>query len=432
MKFPGRRKLKHYFPVSQPKPTLPSFEVRPEKDTYIVGLDETIVDVVANVSEQFLNKFNIQKGLSNLVDTKTASALYNELTAQECISDHFAGGTIGNTIHNYSVLADDKSVLLGVMSSNIKLGSPAYHYICHTSSKVDMNHLQAVKGDIGRGITLITPDGERTFAISPGDMDDLDTSHISENIIAGAAALVTCAYPLRHQDKPIKQAMVKALEYAHQHNVPTALTLGTKHLVEEHRDELLTLIKKYVNVLAMNELEAEALTGLSDPLEAAKAILDHVDLVLLTAGPTGMYLCGHTENTLKRETSNPIKSASLADFNRWEFSRPMLREACPESIKVFSHIDPYMGGPEKISNTNGAGDGALSALLHDISANHFHKESMPNSSKHAAPYLAYSSFAQICKYANRVSYEILVQNASRLSKGLPEQEDSLEEAYWER
>ncbi|KZN13956.1 inosine/guanosine kinase [Marinomonas sp. TW1] len=432
MKFPGRRKLKHYFPVSQPKPILPSIDVQPDKDTYIVGLDETIVDVVANVSDEFLSQFSIHKGLSNLVDTETASAIYRELAAQGCISDHFAGGTIGNTIHNYSVLADDKSVLLGVMSANITLGSPAYHYICHTSSKVDMNHLQGVSGDIGRGITLITPDGERTFAIAPGDMDELNAEHIPEHIIAGSAALVTCAYPLRHQGKPIKQAMLAALEYAHQHQVPTVLTLGTKHLVEENKDELLDLIKRHVNVLAMNELEAEALTGLSDPLQAADQILEYVDIVLLTAGPEGMYLCGHTEDAVKRETTNPIKSGRLADFNRWEFSRPMLRSACQNPIKVFSHIDPYMGGPEKIRNTNGAGDGALSALLHDISANHFHKDSLPNSSKHAAPFLAYSSFAQICKYSNRVSYEILAQNAPRLSRGLPEREDSLEEAYWER
>ena len=407
MKFPGQRKIKHYFPVSQPKPVLPTSEVQPDKDTYIVGLDETIVDVVANVSDEFLNTFNIKKGLSNLVDADTASAIYSELTAQGCISDHFAGGTIGNTIHNYSVLADDKSVLLGVMSANITLGSPAYHYICHTSSKVDMNHL-------------------------PGDMDELNTNHIPENIIAGAAALVTCAYPLRHQDKPIKPAMIEALKYAHKHHVPAVLTLGTKHLVEEHKEELLELIKNYVSVLAMNELEAEALTGLSDPLQAANAILDHVDIVLLTVGPDGMYLCGHTDDNQKRETTNPIKSGGLADFNRWEFSRPMIREACSKPIKVFSHINPYMGGPEKIRNTNGAGDGALSALLHDISANHFHRETIPNSSKHSAPFLAYSSFAQICKYSNRVSYEILAQNASRLSRGLPEREDSLEEAYWER
>jgi len=432
MKFPGRRKIKHYFPVSETKPVLPTSEVRPDKDTYIVGLDETIVDVIANITDEFLDKFNIHKGLSNLVDEKTATAIYHELTEKQCISDHFAGGTIGNTIHNYSVLADDKSVLLGVMSSNIKLGSPAYHYICHTSSKVDMNHLQGVPGNIGGGITLITPDGERTFAIAPGDMDELDADHIPEQIIAGAAAFVSCAYPLRHDGKPIKQAMLTALEYAHRHHIPTVLTLGTKHVVVDHHDELLEIIKKYVNVLAMNELEAEALTGFSDPLKAADAILDYVDIVLLTAGPEGLYLCGHTESDLKRETTNPIKSGSIADFNRWEFSRPMPLKACKKPVKVFSHIDPYMGGPEKIRNTNGAGDGALSALLHDISANHFHRETLPNSSKHTAPFLAYSSFAQICKYSNRVSYEILAQNAPRLSRGLPEREDSLEEAYWER
>lgn len=38
-------------------------------------------------------------------------------------------------------------------------------------------------------------------------------------------------------------------------------------------------------------------------------------------------------------------------------------------------------------NTNGAGDGALSALLHDITANRFH---IPNSTKHLLPYLTYS------------------------------------------
>lgn len=432
MKFPGRRKIKHYFPVSDPKPVLPTYEVRPDKDTYIVGLDETIVDVIAYVSDDLLQTFNIQKGLSNLVDVNTATAIYAELTAQKSISDHFAGGTIGNTIHNYSILADDKSILLGVMSSNIALRSPAYHYICHTSSKVDMSHLQGVSGDIGRGITLITPDGERTFAIAPGDMDELNEEHIPEEIIANAAAFVSCAYPLRHQNKSIKNAMLTAMKYATKHNIPTVLTLGTKHLVEDYREELLELIKRDINILAMNELEAEALTGLSDPLQAADAILEYVDIVLLTAGQDGLYLCGHTENTLKRETTNPIKSANITDFNRWEFSRPMMRQACQNPIKVFSHINPYMGGPDKIRNTNGAGDGALSALLHDISANHFHRLAQPNSSKHTAPCMTYSSFAQICKYANRVSYEILAQNASRLSRGLPEREDSLEEAYWER
>ena len=100
MKFPGHRKLKHYFPVSQPKLQLPSFEVRPELDTYVVGLDQTIVDVIANVSDEFLAKYNIGKGLSNLVEHGKADLIYQELVANGAISDHFAGGTSGNTIHN--------------------------------------------------------------------------------------------------------------------------------------------------------------------------------------------------------------------------------------------------------------------------------------------------------------------------------------------
>jgi inosine kinase len=432
MKFPGLRKIKHYFPVSQPKPQLPSFEVRPELDTYIVGLDQTIVDVVASVSDEFLLKYQIPKGQSNLVEHEKANQIYQELVADQAISDHFAGGTIGNTIHNYSVLADDKSVLLGVMSANIALGSPAYHYVCHTSSKVDLNQLQGVAGDIGRGITMITPDGERTFVIDPSDMDQLAPDYIPTPIIAGAAAFVVSAYPLRASGQPIQQAMLKALSDAKAHQVPVVMSLGTRHLVEENREQILQTISEYVNVLAMNEQEAEALTGYRDPLLAAEAVLDITDMVLITAGAEGLYLCGYTDERTKRESSNPIKSASLADFNRFEFSRPMLRSDCQLPLKVYSHIDPYLGGPERIKNTNGAGDGALAAILHDMAANRYHRQVQPLSSKHELPYLAYSSFAQLCKYANRVSYEILVQNAPRLSKGLPEREDSLEEAYWER
>lgn len=432
MKFPGQRKIKHYFPVSAPKPELPRFEVDPALDTYVVGLDQVIVDVVAKVSDAFLQRYGVGKGLSNLVAHEQANAIYQELLTCQAISDHFAGGTIGNTIHNYSVLADDKSVLLGVMSANITLGSPAYHYLCHTSSKVDLNHLHAVTGDIGRGITLITPDGERTFVIDPGDMDQLTASSIPADLVANASALVLSAYPLRASGQPIIAAMQHSLELANQQQVPVVMSLGTRHLVEELRNTIQQTAEQHIQILAMNEQEAEALTGLADPLLAAEKILDWVDMVLITAGAEGLYLCGYTDESVQRETTHPIKSGALPDFNRYEFSRPMLRRDCQQPVKVYSHIDPYLGGPERIANTNGAGDGALAAVLHDLAANHHHRQLQPLSSKHELPYLCYSSFAQICKYANRVSYEILVQYASRLSKGLPEREDSLEEAYWER
>lgn len=76
----------------------------------------------------------------------------------------------------------------------------------------------------------------------------------------------------------------------------------------------------------------------------------------------------------------------------------MRQEHCDHPLRIHSHIAPYMGGPEKIMNTNGAGDGALSAVLHDIAANGYHRNNVPNSSKHVRSYLSYSSLAQVCKY----------------------------------
>ncbi len=98
---------------------------------------------------------------------------------------------------------------------------------------------------------------------------------------------------------------------------------------------------------------------------------------------------------------------------------------------MFAHIAPYHGGPAQITSANGAGDAALSALLHDISANRYHRERVPTSAKHVQSFLTYSSMSQVCRYANRVSYEVLVQSSPRLTRGLPEREEGLkEEAYW--
>lgn len=44
-------------------------------------------------------------------------------------------------MYNYSVFADDRSVLLGVMCSNIEIGSYVYRYLCNIFSRIDFNYL---------------------------------------------------------------------------------------------------------------------------------------------------------------------------------------------------------------------------------------------------------------------------------------------------
>ncbi|BCV58751.1 inosine/guanosine kinase [Shewanella algae] len=434
MKFPGQRKSKHYFPVKTRDPLLAQLTQQSQPfSTWISGIDQTLVDIEAKVEDELLQRYGLPKGNSTLIDDASAHQLYHELKSRELVSDEFAGGTIGNTIHNYSILADDRSVLFGVMSKNIEVGSYAYRYLCNTSSKVDLNYLQPVEGPIGRCFTLISDGGERTFAISKGSMDKLSPEFIDKEVIQGSSALVLTAYLMRASDgDQIGEAALTAIRYAQEAEVPVVLTLGTRFLIAEDPKWWQEFIRQHVTVLAMNEDEGEALTGFADPLLASEAALEWCDMVLTTAGASGLYTAGYTNDAEKRETAHTLLPGAIPEFNRYEFSRPKLKKDCDKPIKVYAHISPYMGGPEKIHNTNGAGDGALSALLHDLAANTFHKTNVPGSSKHKRDGLCYSSFSQICKYANRVAYEVLAQHSPRLSRGLPEREDSLEEAYWER
>jgi len=434
MKFPGRRRHKHYFPVEAKDPLTNQLNATERLHrSYITGIDQIVVDIEAKVDQAFLDEFQLRRGMSQVIDNDITNALYDRLKLNDMVDYEFAGGTVGNTMHNYSVLADDRSVLLGVMSENIKIGSYAYRFLCNNSSRVDLDYLQPVDGPIGRCFTLIDETGERTFAISAGLMNYLKPESIDKELIEGSSALVISAYLMRTQgDETMTEATMQAIKYANDADVPVVLTLGTKFLIEQDPTWWANFVEKHVDILAMNEEEGQAITGFEDPLLAADKALDWVDLVICTAGEKGLFMAGFVDDSFKRETEYPLLPGAIPDFNRCEFSRAMRKVDCENPIKAYSHTAPFMGGPDSIKNTNGAGDCALAAVLHDLSANVYHKLNVANSAKHQQQAITYSSLAQISKYANRASYEVLVQHSPRLSRGLPEREDCLEQVYWDQ
>jgi inosine kinase len=359
MKFPGKRKSKHYFPVNARDPLLQ--QIQPENESsvsWVVGIDQTLVDIEAKVDEAFIVRYGLSAGHSLVIEDDVAEALYQELVRNNLITHQFAGGTIGNTMHNYSVLADDRSVLLGVMCSNIEIGGYAYRYLCNTSSRTDLNYLQGVDGAIGRCFTLISDSGERT--ISPGHMNKLRPESIPEAVIAGASALVLTSYLVRCKPgEPMPDATMKAIEYAKKHDVPVVLTLGTKYVIADNPAWWQQFLQEHVSILAMNEEEGEALTGFADPLSADKS-----------AGlgrPGAVHrrracIWRASEEEAKRKPSIRCcrgRSRSLTSLN--SAARCATRIALIRCVSI--HIAPYMGGPEKIMNTNGAGDGALARCM---------------------------------------------------------------------
>jgi inosine kinase len=430
MKFPGRRNTKHYFPVEEKHRSSFDGEINRPGNVYVVGIDQLLVDIEIPVQDEFLTKHQFKKGESFVINDDLAEKIYWEHKNAGHITGEFPGGAVGNTLHNFSILADSPSVALGTINKNIEVGDYAFKYICNTSSKVNLTYLQPCPRPMGRALCFVSPDGERTFAISKGCMNDMSPDFLPVEIIQKSAALLVSAYTFRDESAPLAKSTFRAVEIAKAANVPVVLSLGTSGLVEEKKDMLLEFIPKYVSVVAMNEAEALTFTGIKDPLLAAEKVLDLCDMVLLTVGARGLYIGALTDSSVARPTKESLHTKSIVEYNKLEYSRAMMRQDCENPIKVYTHINPFRGGPMTIKNTNGAGDAALAAVLHDLAANQYHRQKIPNSPKHVARFLSYSSISQISKYANRVSFEVLSQNSPRLLRGLPEREDGLEEAYW--
>lgn len=434
MKFPGKRKSEHYFPQKEKIRESADPNVLEEEAYYIVGIDQLLVDIESHVSEDFLKEYGIKKGESQVSAEEKASAVYARLKAEGKISGEYAGGSVGNTLHNYSTLSDEKSVMLGTIKKSITVGDYAFKYIRNTSSRVDLSYLQPIDGEMGRAICFITPDGERSFIICNGGINMLSEEIIIENrkIIENATALLISAYLLSDENAPIFKATLTACKIALKANVPVVFTLGTASVINRKKEFFKKFMADYVTVAAMNEKEALAITDIEDPLLSAEKLLDITDLVLITDGPRGLYIASWVDKPLARQTTNVLHIKSIVDYNKYEFSRPMRKDDCGEPIKIYTHINPYRGGPRIVSTTNGAGDAALAALLHDMSAKRYYQARVPNSPKHNVKALTYSSLSQIAKYANRVSYEVLEQKSPRLIHGLPEKEESLQEDYWDK
>lgn len=431
MKFPGKRKTKHYFPVTESGRIPFDLDFSERGSVYLVGIDQLIVDIEANVDFSFIQKFGITKGESVVLPDQIVEEIYRELKKSNSIIGEYAGGAIGNTLHNYSVLSDSRSVALGAISKNISVGDYAFKYICTTNSFVDFSYLKPVDGPMARALCLLTPDRERSFAIGKGIMNELSPDFIPEDLIKGSAALLVSAYSLRDEHSSMYHANLAACEFAKKYKIPVVLSLGTSSLINSKKEFFKKFIKDYATICAMNEDEAWALIDEKDPLLSCEKILDLCDMVLLTVGSRGLYLAGHVDENNKRETKDMIHSKTISEYNKYEYSRAMMKVDCQNPLKIYTHINPYLGGPGVIKNTNGAGDAALSAVLHDIASNTYHRQVSPASPKHKSRFLTYSSIHQVSKYCNRASFEVLKQNSPRLVKGLPSREESLEDAYWD-
>jgi ribokinase len=141
-------------------------------------------------------------------------------------------------------------------------------------SGVGTGSLRTAEGPSGTAHIVVDDDGGNSLVVVPGANGAVTgLEPADEKVIAGAHAL------LLQLELPLS-AVTAAARCAHRHGVRTVLTPAPATRLPP---ELLAT----TDLLVPNEHEAAALTGLHDPLLAARALLDDVPEVVVTLGAAG-------------------------------------------------------------------------------------------------------------------------------------------------
>ncbi len=217
----------------------------------LLGLGNAIVDIIAQVPDDFLVRYRMDKGAMTLIEETPAEILLGAMGATVTI----AGGSAANTVIGASSFGCSASFIGRV--KNDRLGDLFAEGV--QAAGVGFPTLHAQQGPTtGRCFILVTPDGQRTMNTYLGACQDLSEQDVEPETVAAAKVVYLEGYLW---DPPgAKAAFLKAARIAHASGNQVALSLSDAFCVGRYRDEFLGLIRDgTVDLVFANEAEVASL-----------------------------------------------------------------------------------------------------------------------------------------------------------------------------
>ncbi|MCC1497877.1 adenosine kinase [Alcanivorax sp. 1008] len=290
-------------------------------DIYAIG--NALVDTEVEVSDAFLERMGIGKGIMTLVDEARQRELVSALNSETRVHRRASGGSACNT----AVAAQ-------------YFGARAF-YACRVADDdtghffVDDLHAAGVDtnmagdksaGVSGKCLVMITPDAERTMNTFLGISETVGEEAVIEDQVAASRFAYIEGYLVTSPSA--RAAAIRLRETAKKAGVRTALTFSDPAMVQFFADGLREMIGDGVDILFCNEAEALGFSG-TDNIDAAIDILrTHANALVITRGAQGARL--------------------------WDGDRII-------------DVEPF---PVKAVDSNGAGDMFAGAFLYALSQSH--------------------------------------------------------------
>jgi adenosine kinase len=314
-----------------------------------MGMGNPLLDISANVSPDMLKKYNVQLDTAILAEEQHLP-IYQELidTYPDSVQ-YIAGGATQNTcrVAQWMLSAAGKPkecvAFLGCVGADDAYGQKLQ--ACAEADGVCVHYQKDPAHPTGTCAALIV-EGERALIANLGAANHFQPSHLTDSALSqeilAAAQIVYCAGFFLTVSVP---SLVYAAEHVVQENKIFALNLSAPFIVDFFSEQLHTALE-YADYLFGNESEAETYAKKHNLTAEADGSVDlHQVALALAAG---------SKKNAARPRTVVITQGSKATI-----------VACSGTVTEYP-IEEALA-PEKIVDTNGAGDafvgGFLAALL---------------------------------------------------------------------
>jgi len=249
-------------------------------DVYALG--NALVDTEIEVSDAFLERMDVGKGLMTLVDEARQAELIEALANEAEPRKQTSGGSACNTVvatryfggNSYYAckVADDATGTIFVDDL--------------TAAGVDTNmHGPRDSGVSGKCLVMLTPDAERTMNTYLGISSQVSNAELDEAAIAASQYVYLEGYLVSGDSS--RAAAVRLRQLAEKNGVKTSLTFSDPAMVQFFKDGLNEMLGERVDLLFCNEAEATSFTDTDNVDAALEALKPRCGSAVITLGADG-------------------------------------------------------------------------------------------------------------------------------------------------
>jgi sugar/nucleoside kinase (ribokinase family) len=244
----------------------------------LLGISNAIVDVLAHVEGDFLDKIGAIPGSMVLIDKERAKEIYSMMGP----ATEMSGGSVANTVAGFANLGGSTAYIGRVKAD--QLGTIFNHDM--RSLGVDIRLTPSVDGaPTARSHVLMTKDGQRTMQTYLGACTELSVSDVTTETFAAPKIALLEGYVWDISEGPALTQ--KAIELAKQNGTAVALSLSDSFCVERHRDSFEYAIRNGVDIVVADEDEVGALVQTESFEDTLQALANYDNLFAITRSDKG-------------------------------------------------------------------------------------------------------------------------------------------------